>query len=44
MGDRLFEGDWNYALNTIYRLNELEDLGVFQRKTLELIRLSIPFC
>lgn len=44
MGDRLFEGDWNYALNTIYCLNELEDLGVFQRKTLELIRLSIPFC
>lgn len=44
MDDRLFEGDWCYVLNTIYRLNGLEDLDSFQRKTLEYIRLSIPFC
>ena len=43
MATELFDQDWQYALNTIYRINSATEVRDMQRDALECIRLSIPF-
>lgn len=44
MAKKLFEKDWLFILDTIYRLNEMSDRETLQLETLKLLRMSIPFC
>lgn len=43
MATELFDQDWRYALNAIYRINAATEIGDMQRSALECIRLSIPY-
>lgn len=44
MTNKLFEKDWLFILDTIYRLHEISERESFQLETLKLLRMDIPFC
>ena len=44
MSSELFEKDWKYIVDTIYRINAAADLDSFQFNTLQYLRSMIPFC
>lgn len=44
MGNELFEKDWKYIVDTIYRINANAELEDMQYSTLQCLRPMIPFC
>ena len=44
MAYKLFDKDWLFILDTIYRLNTISEKEAFQRETLKCLRMSIPCC
>lgn len=44
MSSELFEKDWKYVVDTIYRINAKTELGDMEYSTLQCLRSMIPFC
>lgn len=44
MSSELFEKDWKYIVDTIYRINSSSELESMQSGTLQCLRSMIPFC
>lgn len=44
MSSELFEKDWKYIVDTIYRINANTELKDMQYSTLQCLRSMIPFC
>ena len=44
MSSELFEKDWKYIVDTIYRINVKVELEDMEYSTLQCLRPMIPFC
>lgn len=42
MDEKLFERDWQFLLDTIYRVNLIEDVDLFEKEVLECLMVLMP--
>lgn len=42
MEDRLFERDWQFLLDTVYRVNSIKDVDLFEKEALECLTVLMP--